>query len=115
MRPDDERELYETIRRSFRPEPMDAARQAVFRRRVEEGLARRPRPLRVALPALATAAAAAALWFASPTTPEPAMSSQEPALYAFVDPDDASDRADDYLPEDYIVLAGLLELESDDR
>jgi hypothetical protein len=114
MRSDDDRDLIEAIERSFRPEPMDAARRATFRRGLDARLARPPRVRRIALPGLAVAAAAAALWLAIPIAPAPSPS-EEAAFSAFVDPDDESARSDDYLPEDYVVLASLLELDPADR
>jgi hypothetical protein len=114
MRPDPDRDLIEAIRRSLRPEPMDAARQAAFRRRVEARLARRRRVLRIAFPALAVAAAAAALWVAVARAPEPSWSG-EADFSAFVDPDDATAPSDESLPEDYVLLASLLELEPAER
>jgi hypothetical protein len=114
MSPDSDRELIETIQRSYRPEPMDAARQAAFRRRLAARLARRPRaPL--ALPALGAAAAALALWLALPGGTELPSPEEETVFSAFVDPDDATAPSDESLPEDYVVLASLLELESESR
>jgi hypothetical protein len=114
MRPDDDRDLLEAIRRAFRPEPMDAARQSAFRRRLEERLARGPRALHVAAPALAVATAVAALWIAIPVAQE-RLATDETEFSAFVDPDPAFSPSDESLPEDYVVLASLLELDSGER
>jgi hypothetical protein len=113
MKPTDDRDLVEAIDRSFRPEPMDPIRAAAFRRRLEERLARRPLASRLRFPAVAATAAVAtamAVWLALPLEPR-TTNGEENGLSAFVDPDATADRSDDYLPEDYVVLASLLELE----
>src|SRR5262245_17395059 len=100
-----DRALVEAIRAEFQPAPVPPARAAQLRRELAERIeAERPSRFRVAVPALAAAALAAALWFALPSgTPtavnDPSDTSAE--LDAYTDPDAfASDfaDADDYLP-----------------
>jgi len=123
IRPEDRR-LIETIAQDYRPEPMDATRQAVFRRRLEERLAGRARfPWRAAL-AVAATAAAAVLWFTLPHGGQPDVSrnasaerAEAPLLFAFVDPDgDDPERLQpkEFLPDDYAVLANVLDVPLDD-
>jgi len=117
----DDRRLIESLRAEFRPDPMSPARAAAFRRALEERIERRARSRRFALPALASAAvAAAALWLALPAaTPiERAATASSAEADAFVDPDAlASELAQrpDYLPVDYQELALLLEDDAADR
>ena len=116
MRPED-RSWIETVERELRPEPLDARRALAFRRELEERLARRDARVGLAWPALATAAAAAALalWLVRPVAPTPkSVTSPETevaAVDAWVDPDGAGElgAAEDYLPGDYLVLATLLD------
>ena len=122
----EDRQLIEAIANDYQPMPMDAVRQAVFRRRLEERLERRARiPWRAAFAGGAMlATAAAVLWLTtlpgeSPEAVRVASVPQEeaPLLYAFVDPDDyGGDRleAQDFLPDDYVALADVLEVPVDD-
>jgi hypothetical protein len=117
LRPED-RGWIEAIQRELRPEPMDARRALAFRRELEERLARRDLRRRLVWPTLASAVAAAALalWLVQPavTTPNGVRSgaTEVADVDAFVDPDAGAGElgaAEDYLPGDYLVLAGLLE------
>ena len=121
-----DRALIDAIRAEFQAEPTPPARAAELRRALAERIERGPRPLgvRLAVPALATAAlAVAALWLALPaTTPNApgggavAVSSAESD--SLVDPDAfASELAerDGYLPADYQELALLIDDAATDR
>jgi hypothetical protein len=105
----------DTVREAFRPEPMDPLRARAFERRLFARLEPR-RPGRwLAAPLLAGALGALALWlFAQrPEPPSPATGS----LHAFADPDAALAyvEPDDYLPDDYLALAGDLDGEAAGR
>jgi hypothetical protein len=113
---DEDRELVELIAASYRPAPMSPARQAAFRRSLEARLSRRVRLS--GLPAFAVAASAAllaVLWIGAPRSGgpggEPAARriGRAPSLYAFVDGD-----SDEFLPDDYLVLASVFEVPVDD-
>lgn len=128
--PDDEldRRVIAAVAKRFRPEPMSPARQAAFRRRIEERLPPRQRfSWEAAALVGAAAAAAALLWISSTSVPEappmPVAASQPSslqseenigdALLAAAEEDgDTTLSEDDYLPRDYIVLASYLEVES---
>jgi hypothetical protein len=121
-----DRALIDAIRAEFQPEPTSPARAAELRRELAEQIERGPRPLRLrlAVPALATAAlAAAALWLALPaSTPSTSDGAVVAASSAegdsLVDPDAfASELAerDGYLPADYQSLALLIDDSAADR
>ena len=120
-----DRALIDAIRAEFRPEPTAPARAAELRRALAEHIERGPRPLRLrlAVPALATAALAAALWLALPaTTPSApgggAVEVSSAESDSLVDPDAfASELAerDGYLPADYQELALLIDDSATDR
>lgn len=116
----DDRGWIESLRAGFRPEPMSPERAAAFRRALERRIQRRARARRFALPALAAASAAAALWLAirEPAPEPPASIAGSAEAWAFLDPDAlASELAQrsDYLPADYQQLALLLEDDAIDR
>jgi hypothetical protein len=125
---EEDRRLVDTIAQGLRPEPMDPARRAAFRRALDRRLERRMRTRRgVALAALASGAAAWLVWLAKPTgspeprtaTPQSAAAPAQPSmLLAFVAPDEYSDERvepDAYLPREYAALAHLLELDDAGR
>jgi hypothetical protein len=111
----------ETVRSEFQPEPLAPARAGELRRELHARIeARRGLP-RFALPAFASAVAAAALYLAWPPativpTSDGAVTSGE--LEAFVDPEQLTGELtghDEYLPADYQGLALLLEDDAADR
>jgi hypothetical protein len=111
----------ETVREAFQPAPLSPARAAELRRDLAARIERRPRVTRFGLPALASAAvAAAALYLAWPhapllTTSDAPVAAESDAL---VDPDQlASELTEqaEYLPADYQSLALLLDDDAADR
>jgi hypothetical protein len=117
----DDRRWIDTLREEFQPEALSEMRAAELRRGLREGLARPARARRLALPALAVAAAAAVLYLATPhATPTTAGDASATVADSdlWVDPDAyASELADDpgYLPADYQGLALLLDDDAADR
>lgn len=113
-----ERRWVDELGRAFRPEPMDRGRASAFQRRLETKLERRRLLLRTAAPALALATGAAALWlYVSAQTPA-AEQGALASLYAFADPDEvAADLVEPqgYLPDEYRMLASLIEDEAGER
>lgn len=117
-----DRRLIDRIAAAYEPNPMDAARAAAFRRRLAARLEPRPLiPWRTVCAVAATAVAAAVLWlvvpYHGPSAPQVASQPEAPLLYAFVDPDDyGGDRLQpaDFLPDDYVSLAGMLNVPVDD-
>jgi hypothetical protein len=121
-----DRALVDAIRADFQPEPTSPARAAELRRALAARIERGPRPLalRIAVPALATAALASAmLWLAlpaaTPSAPDTgAVTASSADSDSLVDPDAfASELAerDGYLPADYQELALLIEDSATDR
>jgi hypothetical protein len=121
-----DRALVDAIRADFQPEPTSPARAAELRRALAERIERGSRPLgvRLAVPAFAAAAlAAAALFLALPaTTPshpdDAALAVSSADSDSLVDPDAfASELAerDGYLPADYQELALLIDDPATDR
>jgi hypothetical protein len=110
----EERRWIDALGAAFRPEPMDRRRAGAFQRQLDARLERRRLWVRGAVPALALASGAAALWLyvaASAPAPETGASA---SLYAFADPDAvAADLVEPeaYLPDDYRLLASLMEEE----
>jgi hypothetical protein len=119
-----DRRLIDAIARTFRPDPVDPARRAAFRREIEERLERpdgRAWEWAIALATTSVAAVFFWLWFASvpqgPPAETAATEERAPAagedqdLYAFTDPDDDGDAAEpeDYLPDEYLALASYLD------
>ena len=135
----DDRRLVELIGDHSKPKPMSRAEQVAFRVAVEERLERPSAPpWRAGLALAATAAMAAAIWLASgpspantpvevvreevparapervPQAPRPdavAPEAEDDPYLAFADPDEALELTDasEYLPDDYFVLAGLVD------
>lgn len=113
----DERRWLDALGEAFRPEPLDRARESAFRRALAERMERRRRRIRVGAPLLALASSAAALWLyvAAPATVAEPSATAAASLYAFADPDSAfADLApaEGYLPDDYRMLASLIDDES---
>jgi hypothetical protein len=110
-----DRRWVEALGEAFRPEPLDRARANAFDRRLEERILHRRLRIRIAVPAFAFGAGALALWlsFGTPApTPAPA------SLAAFTDPAEATAdlmEPQAYLPDDYRMLALLIEDASDER
>lgn len=125
----EERRLIDAIAEGLRPEPMGPARQAAFRRALEARLERRRFASRwIALGAAATAAAAvSALLLLSRAPERPARRAAVPAeekpleqnvsMYdALVASGEYGGEGPDpraYLPDDYLVLATLVGVETD--
>jgi len=120
-----DRRLVELVGEHYRPAPMSPARRVLFRRRLDERLARGSHvPWKIAVGGLAVGAVTAALWLSlvrsnGPTIARVAStqvaSTEEPAapvLYAFVDPDAYGDTLGprDFLPDDYMALARALDV-----
>lgn len=127
----EDRRLIDAISGNLRPQPMDATRRAVFRRKLEERIERRAHaPWLAGLALAATAAAAAVLWISwlamsQAPGPEPVevaapvesatQDEEVPVLHAFVEPEaygDENSEPQGYLPDDYLVLASLLDLDT---
>ena len=119
----EDRELIDAIEAGLRPRPMDPVRAARFRRAVEERLERPRTRWRAGLVVAAPAAAGAALWLAIPDAPSPAPTEVaveepeandevSPLLYADAEAYDQSLTPEDYLPEDYLALASVLDLDA---
>jgi hypothetical protein len=122
----DDRKWIDAIRAELEPQPTPPARAAELRRALAEEVERgaAPRRLRLAVPAFAGAAlAAAALWLALPATApitpdESSLSASSADPDSLVDPDAfASELAerDGYLPADYAELALLIDDSAADR
>jgi len=111
----EDRRWVDALGEAFRPEPMDLGRARAFQRQLDARLQRRRRLILAAGPALALATGAAALWLYVRAQPPAVAEPAAPALYAFADPDAvAADLVEPeaYLPDDYQVLASLLEDEA---
>jgi len=126
LEPEDER-LIEEISRSLRPRAMDGMRARAFQMHLSERLEKGEGPSRAGAFAVALAAAAAwTLWFTNPpsSVPMPTVVAEQhapavpeggerPPVYALVerpliDEIDAPEvAAEDYLPDDYLVLAAM--------
>lgn len=108
---DEDRNWIAAVDEAYRPPAMNAAQRVAFHERLEARLRSR-RTLRAAwlVPALA-GATALAVWLALPETPQPT-DIEEPALYAFIDPSVATEEQGEYLPDDYVALAALLEIDA---
>ena len=135
----DDRRLVELIDEHSQPKPMSRSQQVAFRVAVEDRLERPgAMPWRAGLALAATAAIAAAIWLANGPSPAdapvevvreevPAVApervpqppsddavapeTEDDTYLAFADPDEALELSDasEYLPDDYFVLAGLVE------
>jgi hypothetical protein len=105
---DEDRSWIDAVDEAYRPPAMDASRRVAFHEGVEARL-RRGRATWL-VPAL-SAATALAVWLALPETPQPT-DGGEPALYAFIDPSLATEDQGEYLPDDYVALAALLEIDA---
>jgi hypothetical protein len=108
---DEDRNWIAAVDEAYRPPEMTAAQRVDFRERLEARLWRR-RALRAAwlVPAL-TGATALGVWLALPEAPQPTDVSEAP-LYAYIDPSAATEEQGEYLPEDYVALAALLEIDA---
>jgi len=112
----------ETLREEFTPEPTSPARAAELRRELMSRIDR-PARTRFAWPALASAAAAAAVLYLAWPNATPTVTPDDNTVAvaesdSLVDPDAyASELADsdDYLPADYQGLALLLDDDTADR
>lgn len=115
----EDEQLVRVIAEAYVPAPMSRARQVAFRRGVETRLDWRTRFLPLPVFAIAaTATLALVLWFGLPRSDTAdggaavaRRVAQDPTLYAFVDVDADTD---EFLPDDYLVLANALELPVDD-
>jgi hypothetical protein len=115
----EDRRLIEAIADAWVPDAVDPRRQAAFRRRLEERLDGRERsPGRVALAAAGAVVTGAMLWaLMSPPAGRDTRSAggtatlDDALIYAFVDPDayDGRDRPE-FLPDDYLLLASVLDV-----
>lgn len=135
----DDRRLVEMIDEHSKPKPMSRGQQVAFRIAVEERLERpSAMPWRAGLALAATAAMAAAIWLSSgpspvnapvevvreevpaaapervpqaPSDDALAPETEDETYLAFADPDEALELTDasEYLPDDYFVLAGLVD------
>lgn len=112
----DERELIALIDTALRPEPADAAQPARFTRGLERRIAQRARLRRAALRggALAACALAALLWSAR-ARPPVAAAGPTSLLHAFADPRASGwEDSNEYLPDDYPLLASWPESDDDE-
>lgn len=111
-----DRRMIRAIDAALRPPAFDRARELAFARALAQRLERRASVRRWTAPVLATAAAAlAALWLGWPSARAPQLEQEtaleDAALYAFIDPDaeSAEGETPTYLPDDYRLLAQLVD------
>jgi len=114
-----ERRLVAQIAEHYRPRPMTAARQVAFGRALDRRLAQAAGAGRGATYAAALVATAAlVLWLAGPVRPPggatPSAAPPRPALHALVDPDAYEAEAEELLPEEYRLLARVLDVPVED-
>ena len=115
-----DRDWIAAIDRSYRPEPMNAWRQAAFQAELGKRVRESRRVRRNWLALAASATAALALWLATQRVDRPASSdplanesdSSMPVVYAFVTPERYGASL---LPDDYAELASVLGLEDSGR
>ncbi len=108
----------ERIRKTFRPEPLDATRASAFDAQLQERLERRTRrPW--AWAALATASATALAWAALPGAPSPVelrgapdaatLAWEQEVIFGEELSDPLSVEDGDLLPDDYLALANAFD------